>query len=630
MSNNGAGSSQAISGTSQTASSGADEIPARSDSECVEKCNELVEQYRRRENAKADTILALHQVLLESSSIRIGGSLPEALAVYVDMLDSVDRANGKAAERGNQIRGTSPQEAEEKERADSESSDEDEPRIKRSRGHLDTSKFPWHKKRVTAIASLAPDIKQTFDQLERFAVDPKAVVRDILSTPGCPPFPPEQWLNIVQWKVVDLGKVLEATHSTDLEPKQTHIIDDKIITSPSPSTLTPSPSSFHNIGKSTPVGTLTCRDSFTLSKAHDITVSSSTTKQSAPWCHSNDTYASLIIPHLGNSNTLSCPPLAWVPIPPNQTLAEEGSQIGRAGEEQDETLVISGTEGRVPSPLRNVSSPIAVTEKVVAEPTRKLTVRGSVRAVKDQNSLIAAAPSHRRKNIWNDRSHPRSPTATWTETAKPLPRPPKQEFKNLSALRTISDFPHLFRVSTCINIEEFESLLSDHPNPAFVNSVCLGLREGFWPFADTHYGEWPLTFDNSSRPLKSDAEKEFVKSQIDKEVALGRYSEEFGPDLLPGMYSMLVHAVPKPGTSKFHLVTDHSAGLYALNSMISRDDIAGVTLDNVHHLGNGLRHYCRSHLGGDLQLWKADVSEAYRHMPMHLLWQIKQVVILGE
>ncbi|KIK45154.1 hypothetical protein CY34DRAFT_78442 [Suillus luteus UH-Slu-Lm8-n1] len=123
------------------------------------------------------------------------------------------------------------QEVEERGRRDwdsSESSDEDEQPSKRSKGRLDTSKFPWHEKRVNAIATLSPDIKQTFDQLKRFSVDPKGVVRDILSTPGCPPFPPEQWLNIVQWKVVDLAKVLEAAHSTDLEPKQTHVIDDKV------------------------------------------------------------------------------------------------------------------------------------------------------------------------------------------------------------------------------------------------------------------------------------------------------------------------------------------------------------------------------------------------------------------
>ncbi|KIK45153.1 hypothetical protein CY34DRAFT_36140, partial [Suillus luteus UH-Slu-Lm8-n1] len=171
----------------------------------------------------------------------------------------------------------------------------------------------------------------------------------------------------------------------------------------------------------------------------------------------------------------------------------------------------------------------------------------------------------------------------------PLPHPLAHEFQNSSTLRTISNNSHLFWVSTCINIDEFESLLSDHPNPAFVHSVCVGLREGFWPFADMHFRDWPLTHDNSFRPLNSAAEKDFIKTQIDKEVELGRYSQPFGPDLYPGMYSMPIHTVPKPGTSKFRLVTDHSAREFSLNSMISREDIAGVTLDNIEHLGSGLR-----------------------------------------
>ena len=90
---------------------------------------------------------------------------------------------------------------------------------------------------------------------------------------------------------------------------------------------------------------------------------------------------------------------------------------------------------------------------------------------------------------------------------------------------------------------------------------------------------------------------------------------------------MPIHAVPKPGSDKLRLVTNHSASDFALNNMISKDDIAGVTLDNVQDLANALRLYRRK--GGeneDLIVWKADVSEAYRHMPMHPLWQIKQVV----
>ncbi|KAG2738748.1 DNA/RNA polymerase [Suillus brevipes Sb2] len=603
MSDNGNGPSQPPVGSSQTISSESEHPTRLSDAECVERCNELVEQYRRRENPKVDTILALRQTLLDSPTVQEGGSLPDALAVFVSMLDSVDRANSKAAERGTEHghpalqheverRVSEPRGEEQevengagRERDSSESSDEDERPSKRSKGRLDTSKFPWHGKRVNAIAALAPD--------------------DILSTPGCPPFPPEQWLNIVQWKVVDLAKVLEAAHSTDLEPKQTHVIDDKVELSfrAAKSSSGIQSAADHNIaftsaGKSIQAGMPICQASSMPLKHPVISGSLSMTRQSAPWSHSSDTFASLIIPHLANSNTPSCPPLVWVPIPPNQALVEEGSQKGEVEEERSGNLVTSGIGAPALSLPLNVSSCTAVIGKDAVERTRNPTVLVSAKPAKDLNSEIAAAPRHRRKNVWNGRSHPQSPTALWTETAAPLPRPPAKEFQNSSALRTISNHPHLFRVSTCININEFESLLSDHPNPPFVQSVCTGLRE----------------------------EKEFVKSQIDKEVELGRYSEPFGPNLLPGMYSMPIHAVPKPGTSKFRLVMDHSAGQYSLNSMISRDDIAGVTLDNIEHLGNGLRHFRRTHLGGNLQLWKADISEAYRHMPMHPLWQVKQIV----
>jgi hypothetical protein len=114
--------------------------------------------------------------------------------------------------------------------------------------------------------------------------------------------------------------------------------------------------------------------------------------------------------------------------------------------------------------------------------------------------------------------------------------------------------------------------------------------------------------------------------QIEREVEVGHYSQAFGPDLLPGMYSMPIHAVPKPSTNKHRLVTDHSAGKYMLNAMIAHDDIAGVTLDNVHDLANGLCIFRHKHPHAKLHLWKADVLEAYHHIPMHPLWQVKQIV----
>ncbi|KIK24717.1 hypothetical protein PISMIDRAFT_61141, partial [Pisolithus microcarpus 441] len=115
----------------------------------------------------------------------------------------------------------------------------------------------------------------------------------------------------------------------------------------------------------------------------------------------------------------------------------------------------------------------------------------------------------------------------------PLPHPPANEYQNLAALNTIMSCPHLFQVITPIDVNHFKLLLSDHPNPQFVHSVCCRLEKGFWPFTHTH----PVSISLSAK------ESEFVRTQVVKEVQKGHFSLKFDPDLLPGMYSMLVHAV---------------------------------------------------------------------------------------
>ncbi|KAG2349427.1 hypothetical protein BDR05DRAFT_972469 [Suillus weaverae] len=155
--------------------------------------------------------------------------------------------------------------------------------------------------------------------------------------------------------------------------------------------------------------------------------------------------------------------------------------------------------------------------------------------------------------------------------------------------------------------------LANHPNPLFIQSVCQGLHEGFWPWADTQVGIYPTTWDIPSPTPSSKPQRAFL------------YSKNFGPDLFPGMYSMLIHAVPKEG-GKYCLVTNHSMSEFSLNSMIAKEDIVGVTLDNVQDLGDAIHEYHHLDPNGELLIWKADVSEAYRHMLMHSLWQIKQVV----
>ena len=64
-----------------------------------------------------------------------------------------------------------------------------------------------------------------------------------------------------------------------------------------------------------------------------------------------------------------------------------------------------------------------------------------------------------------------------------------------------------------INVNELEDLLSNHLNPLFVNSVVKGLHNGFWPWADTHLGEYPDTLDEILGDPKDPAHRDFICAQ---------------------------------------------------------------------------------------------------------------------
>ena len=94
------------------------------------------------------------------------------------------------------------------------------------------------------------------------------------------------------------------------------------------------------------------------------------------------------------------------------------------------------------------------------------------------------------------------------------------------------------------------------------------------------------------------------------------------------MYSTPIHAIPKPHSEKLRLFNDHSAGLFSLNSMIARSDVAGAKMDLISDLIGALLKYRKQFPDKSLVLFKSDVSAAYRRLPLHPLWQIKQIVTI--
>ena len=229
--------------------------------------------------------------------------------------------------------------------------------------------------------------------------------------------------------------------------------------------------------------------------------------------------------------------------------------------------------------------------------------------------------------IWRESDTPGTTSAYSTLTAPPVPSPPKNELQNKVARRTISQNPDLFKVVSPIKADVFEKHLADHPNPTYVNSVVRSLKNGFWPWADTSDPSFPTTYDGSGQcsPTTSKDKAEFIKQQSQDEMNLGRWSEPFGKKLLPGMHSFPISAVPKSTPGKFRLVGDQSRGPHSLNSTIPKKSVK-VKLDSIHDLGNRMLAVRKKHPKRKICLWKSDVKSAYRQLPVHPLWQIKQAV----
>src|SRR5260370_28885718 len=125
---------------------------------------------------------------------------------------------------------------------------------------------------------------------------------------------------------------------------------------------------------------------------------------------------------------------------------------------------------------------------------------------------------------------------------------------------TIKQFPDLFQIVTPIKVDVLTHLLQLHPNCPLVDSILGGFCEGFWPGAKSELLSALLHgLDNQQREdVSGDATLDFLCMQRDMEVSLGQYSSSFRYDLLPGMVAQPCFAMPKPGTSKFRLINDHT------------------------------------------------------------------------
>ncbi|XP_006460709.1 hypothetical protein AGABI2DRAFT_117638 [Agaricus bisporus var. bisporus H97] len=339
--------------------------------------------------------------------------------------------------------------------------------------------------------------------------------------------------------------------------------------------------------------------------------SSAMTKQSGTQLEEENHPHSSTIPSINDTLLPSCPRSGLKVTSDPQS---PGRNVKR--------VYADGSMGRdVSSPTVNSRMPVAFAEASNTDEWSVLT----------QNQNLVVRPKYLRYNHWDLDGRPSPSVMSWSEKAEALPSPPNLPFDH-AIMSTIRGHPHLFQIVTPLNVHIFRQVLikSKHPNPDFCDSVCDGFVRGFWPWANIEPAGYPETHDEQGSEMKEKEKLEFVRKQRDAEVQKGRFSGSFGQDLLPGMYSVPIFAVPKEGTSKLRLVTDQSAGKYPVNGMTTPHEFA-FPMDNLVQLGEQLlRAHRRLRSGEELVLFKSDVSEAYRLLPVHPIWQIKQIVTVDS
>ncbi|KAI0819140.1 hypothetical protein BC628DRAFT_1342399 [Trametes gibbosa] len=611
-------------------STAADQEAASAGAQLVlSECSKAVDNYRDGSISKAQAIFAIASQLIAAET-QVAGSVEDNTTIqsYLAMLDEVDQRRQPFPGPGGNIDGRSAGQAEGTEHARqntgtpnpsrppeshssrSPSEEVEEPPAKRTK--VNPASYAWAATEFLLETQLDPHVTRTIELIRVYGEDLTQARRHINSAASAPEFPESEWINVLTGRAVDLDHVFAGRYTPGTEEKLSEQIGELEVTYRAP----------------VPSKKVVCFGDWVYAWKR---ASLATTFAFPHRREELDAYGEFIIGLFG----------ALAPAVHSRVLDfnraqmfTEPSPVREPGEPLREESGTAADARRKPADAITArTAPAAQTRPAsVLTGTRAQDVEQLDTSVMNVRRLRVAhenaeQPRFLRGLVWDDGTPPTKCFAEVSLTHPPVPDVPRTVREDPVVISTLKTRPDLFKIVTPVNVERFEEYLSDHPNQEFVKSVVRSLREGFWPYADAKPATYPDTWDEKRPAPHDENAAQFLRTQRDEEISLDRYSASFGCELLPGMYSMPIHVVPKPHSNKLRLVNDQSAGSFSLNSMIRPEAIKGAVLDGIPALGDSLRAFRRAHTGA-LIMWKSDVSQAYRRMPVSPFWQIRQAVTI--
>jgi hypothetical protein len=167
---------------------------------------------------------------------------------------------------------------------------------------------------------------------------------------------------------------------------------------------------------------------------------------------------------------------------------------------------------------------------------------------------LILGPRFRRRYVWSDMKNTCSPAALDTEVATPFPPPPAHLLNDRSIQSTLTELESYVNIETPFDIDRLELFLGSHPNQPFVKSIMRSLREGFWPFDEGDWEEFPDDMLNYSL---DESDLTAIRAFRDKECEARHWSPHLPFQyLLPGMKTSPMFVVWQ--NHKPRVITDHA------------------------------------------------------------------------
>jgi len=209
------------------------------------------------------------------------------------------------------------------------------------------------------------------------------------------------------------------------------------------------------------------------------------------------------------------------------------------------------------------------------------------------------------------------------ENAGMLPDAPADDHSLKVITESIQPNPEIFRIETPVNVDRLEELMSDFPNKIHSDSWIKALRVGLWPWSGNFAQDPPEGVIFPNRDIM-DKHRSFVNSVRVKEVSMGHWREL--KDVPKYFRNSPISVVPKPeGGSRLIQNLSFPEGnsvndqIPVREGRVTYDDIGSLAKVIVVLHSKGITNWVP---------WKLDVSRAFRNIPLHPLFALRNGIIL--